>query len=150
MKRKGTWQAVVLGLFVLAACDLYTGDILTSTTQTQTNEPPGASPSPGGGPAGPCPATATVNVTIKGGGSTTLTVGDVVTLDATPRHSAGPLPDACNEGKTVAWSVVGPCNLGGTTTGFNPELRGAAPGTCSVTAVVDNVTGGPLDLRVVE
>lgn len=113
-----------------------------------------ASPSPTPvllGTPDPCQIKA-VSVGIYGGGQVEfLPLGQILHLDATPKNDSGVIPDGCNVTREPTWNVLTPltCQIFSSgSNAFNPFLRGLRVGSCSVTAMVSQVTSVPFSIEV--
>lgn len=104
------------------------------------------SPNPGNGTGLDCH---TASVLIKSGVGRAA-AATKTTLDATPLLPGGnPVPDQCNIGKRVAWTVPGPCHLENDLEGFNPTLALESEGTCGpIVAVVDSIRSNAITVTV--
>lgn len=124
-------------------------DINVNVNNTATNNNGGntASPSPG---TGACTPVARVGVEVHGADekSATITVGGVITLDATGRDASdNPRPDNCNVADGISWGVAGPCTVQSGSS-WTPQVKGDAVGTCYITAKVKDVTSNAFVLTV--
>lgn len=110
-------------------------------------------PSGPSGTGSPSPGTgltcSTASVLIRAGVSRAV-AGTKTTVDATPLLPGGnPVPDQCNVGKRVAWTVPGPCHLENDIEGFDPTLALESEGTCGpIVAVVDSIRSNAITVTV--
>lgn len=126
--------ALVLGGLIQLGC-VQVGDDVNAPSATAIVNPPG-SPAPGASPGtAPCGMAVTAVVV---NAPETVRVGESARLDATPFAGLLQIPDECNAARAVTWQAAGPCSILGS--GFNPSLRGDAPGSCEIRAVIDLVS----------
>lgn len=147
------YAAVFAVLFLTACLDYSTGPTAADATpdggtSVEVNQtvtiypPPEPTPTP---PASDddalCPQARAVEVSGFGGPApSTLAVGQVQRLDATPLDAQGqPRSAQCDELNGIFWSVAGGCALNDPTS-FTPSLTAQAVGTCVVTASVEDVS----------